>query len=75
MIEQIIYWSGVAAVLSFLAAVIVFSLGVLFLATKNMLIKNLRSTYRHAQLYFFMKEVMEKGYAQAKSEIGEVDDD
>ena len=73
MIEQMIYWSGVFTIMVVLVAITAFAIGIIFLATKNMIIKNLRSTYNHAQLYFFMAEVLKKGYSQAKDDIGKPD--
>lgn len=71
---ELIYWTGSLALLLLALAVIVFSLGVIFLATKNMLIKNLASTYNHVQLIYFMKSIREKGYTHAMEGVGKQDD-
>lgn len=74
MIENLIYWTGVAAILS--GALLVSTVG-LYLTVSiflTLLVKELKSSYNHIQLYYFMRELKKKGYAQAVEDIGKSDD-
>lgn len=70
MIENLIYWTGVATLLSVGLLVTLFSLYLIICALLQMLVKELKRSYNHVQLYYFMKQLKEKGYAQAVYEIG-----
>lgn len=70
MIEQLIYWTGVTALLSATLSVTVASLWFLSMAIREGIIKDLGRTYRHAQLYFFMMEIKKKGYTKAIDDAG-----
>ena len=69
MIESLIYWTGVATLLSVGLLVTLFSLYLIVCALLQLLVKELKRTYNHVQLYYFMAQLKEKGYAQAVDEI------
>ncbi len=70
MIENLIYWAGVVALLSVGTLVTLFSLYLIICALLQMLVKELKRSYNHVQLYYFMAQLKEKGYAQAVDDIG-----
>lgn len=74
MIEAVIYATGVAALMSVFLVVIVLCVRALATKLVKKMCWKLGSVYRHAQLHFFMKELMEKGYAQCIEEIGTDDE-
>jgi len=69
VIESLIYWTGVATLLSVGLLVTLFSLYLIVCALLQLLVKELKRTYNHVQLYYFMAQLKEKGYAQAVDEI------
>ena len=70
MINEIIYWIGVAVIISLgVLSSMVFTYLITGIARRK-LVDILASTYNHAQLLWFMKELKKKGYAQAVDEIG-----
>lgn len=73
MMEGIIYSAGVVSLTIAYMLVIFYVVYLTFYVINEMLLKKLNSLYRHTQLYFFMGEVMRKGYAQAKDDIGKND--
>ncbi len=68
MIELIIYWTGVVTLISLGLLVTLFSVYLIFCGLLQLLCKELRSTYNHVQLYYFMGKIKELGYAQAMHE-------
>lgn len=70
MIESLIYWVGVIAITSVGLLAIFFSWWLILGALLKLIVKDLKLTYNHVQLYYFMAQLKEKGYAQAVDEIG-----
>lgn len=70
MIENLIYWTGVVTIFSVGLLVTLFSLYLITCAPLQMLVKELKRSYNHMQLYYFMAQLKEKGYAQAVDDIG-----
>jgi hypothetical protein len=70
MIEIIIYWTGVIALLSVGLLAIFFSWWLILGALLKLIIKELGRNYTHIQLCFFMRELKKKGYAQTVEDIG-----
>lgn len=70
MIESLIYWVGVIALTSVGILAIFFSWWLILGALLKLIVKDLKRTYNHVQLYYFMQQLKEKGYAQAVDEIG-----
>jgi len=70
MIEQLIYWTGVTALLSAAVALLAASIGIIAIVIRERIVKNLGRAYRHAQLYFFMMEIKKKGYYKAVEDAG-----
>lgn len=70
MIENLIYWTGVTTLISIGLLVTLFSLYLIICALLQMLVKELKRTYNHVQLYYFMAQLKEKGYAQTVDDIG-----
>ena len=70
MIESLIYWVGVIALTSVGILAIFFSWWLILGALLKLIVKDLKRTYNHVQLYYFMAQLKEKGYAQAVDEIG-----
>ena len=70
MINDLIYWVGAVTIISLgILCSMVFIHLIIGLARRK-LVEILCSTYNHAQLLWFMKELKKKGYAQAIYEIG-----
>jgi len=70
MIEGLIYWAGVTALLSASVLATLFSVYLISRGFSKLLAKELRRSYNHVQLLFFMAKLKEKGYAQCVTEIG-----
>jgi len=70
MIENLIYWAGVVSLLSLSLLILMASIWFIFLLVQSHIIKDLKSTYNHVQLFWFMKEVKKKGYAKALDDLG-----
>ena len=68
-IEGIIYMAGIVSLFSFLLLVTVFAATASAILITRHLCKELRSTYNHIQLAYFMKMLKEKGYATTKEEF------
>lgn len=73
MIEALIYAVGSAAILAALMVIIVWCIYALAFSLVKKTYLKLSSLYRHTQLFFFMKELKAKGYAQCVDEIGKSD--
>ena len=69
MIEFLIYWTGVIALLSAFSAVTFFCWWLLLKGLIKLVVNRLNSLYLHAQLYYFMGQIMNKGYAQVMKEV------
>ena len=67
--EDLIYWTGVATLLSVGLLITLLSIYLVTCKLRNMLVNKLKSSYNHVQLYYFMAQLKEKGYAQAVDEI------
>ena len=70
MINNIIYWVGVATIISLGVLLSMFFTYLILGVARRKLVDALSSTYNHAQLFWFMRELKNKGYAQAVDEIG-----
>lgn len=69
VIENLIYWTGVITLMSIGLLAIFFSWWLILGALLKLIVKELKRTYNHVQLYYFMAQLKEKGYAQAIDEI------
>ena len=69
MIESLIYWTGVMALTSIGLLAVFFSWWLILGALLKLIVKDLRRTYNHVQLYYFMRQLKEKGYAQSVDDI------
>lgn len=65
MINEIIYWTGVCALVSIGLLVIVIAIWVSARMLRNEIVKDLKSAYHHVQLVYFMKEIKKRGYKLA----------
>lgn len=70
MINTVIYWVGVTAIISFGILLSMIFTYLIFGLARRKLVDMLSSTYNHAQLLWFMQELKKKGYAQTVDEIG-----
>lgn len=69
MIEQIIYWAGVTALLTASLTVTISCIWLLFRALVKLLWGDLRKSYNLMQLNYFMREIEKKGLARCKEDF------
>tara|TARA_R110000851_G_scaffold30569_2_gene83438 strand:+ start:115 stop:354 length:240 start_codon:yes stop_codon:yes gene_type:complete len=69
MIEQLIYFVGVTVILSFGILSIVCIIYLIAYVTKNLLVTKLLNMYEHAQLLYFMRQIIKKGYVKAMKDV------
>lgn len=73
LINLTIYLLGVSALTLLLIAIASVSFLIAVVALRKLLADKLGSLYNHAQLYFFMAKLKEKGFAKCVNEIGKDD--
>tara|TARA_R110000851_G_C13060326_1_gene563961 strand:+ start:998 stop:1243 length:246 start_codon:yes stop_codon:yes gene_type:complete len=69
MIEQLIYWAGVAVILSGALLIIASIIYIIIYGLLALIVKRLMSLYEHAQLHYFMHQIIDKGYVKAMKDV------
>ena len=67
--ENLIYWTGVGALLAFFCFVVVILCWLICLLIRERIADDLKSTYNHVKLKFLIGRVKSSGYSKTLEEL------
>ena len=69
MINDLIYWVGVVAIIVFCLTLTVACLWVLLMGFTTLIVEELGRAYKHAQLYYFMSRLKRTGLKELLKDV------